>query len=172
MIETTADVVSGDSGGPLFDAEGEVVGIDTAASTGSEIDGYAIPIARALGIVEQIRSGAETSAVRIGPAAFLGVELSSGASDYAYGFGYGRNASAASGATVGNVISGTAAAGGIMNVNRASSSEMVLLLGLPKDMADRIVSNRPYKVKGELVAKNVVPKETFDMIKDRISVSP
>ncbi|HET8720699.1 MAG TPA: hypothetical protein VFM24_01645 [Nitrospira sp.] len=67
---------------------------------------------------------------------------------------------------------GTAAPGGIMNVNRASSSEMVLLLGLTKDMADRIVSNRPYKVKGELVAKNVVPKETFDMIKDRISVSP
>jgi DNA uptake protein ComE-like DNA-binding protein len=66
----------------------------------------------------------------------------------------------------------TAAAGGIMNVNRASSSEMVLLLGLPKEVADRIVSNRPYKVKGELVAKNVVPKETFDMIKDRISVSP
>ena len=59
-----------------------------------------------------------------------------------------------------------------MNVNRASSSEMVLVLGLPKDVADRIVGNRPYKVKGELVAKNVVPKETFDMIKDRISVSP
>lgn len=62
--------------------------------------------------------------------------------------------------------------GGVTNVNRASSSEMVLLLGLSKDAADRIVSNRPYKVKGELVAKNVVPKETFDMIKDRISVSP
>jgi DNA uptake protein ComE-like DNA-binding protein len=60
----------------------------------------------------------------------------------------------------------------LMNVNKASSSEMVLLLGLPKDMADRIVNNRPYKVKGELVAKNLVPKETFDMIKDRISVSP
>lgn len=60
----------------------------------------------------------------------------------------------------------------VMNVNRASSSEIVLLLGLPKDMAERIVNNRPYKVKGELVAKNIVPKETFDMIKDRISVSP
>jgi DNA uptake protein ComE-like DNA-binding protein len=59
----------------------------------------------------------------------------------------------------------------VTNVNRASSSELVLL-GLSKDMADRIVSNRPYKVKGELVAKNIVPKETFDMIKDRISVSP
>jgi DNA uptake protein ComE-like DNA-binding protein len=66
----------------------------------------------------------------------------------------------------------TAVPGSVMNVNRASSSEMVLLLGLPKEVADRIVSNRPYKVKGELVAKNVVPKETFDMIKDRISVSP
>ncbi len=58
-----------------------------------------------------------------------------------------------------------------MNVNKASSSEMVLLLGLTKDVADRIISNRPYKEKGELVAKNVLPKETFDMIKDRISVS-
>jgi DNA uptake protein ComE-like DNA-binding protein len=67
---------------------------------------------------------------------------------------------------------GAPSPGGIMNVNRASSSEMVLLLGLPKEVAERIVSNRPYKVKGELVAKNVVPKETFDMIKDRISVSP
>jgi S1-C subfamily serine protease len=112
MIETTADVVAGDSGGPLFDAEGEVVGIDTAASTGAEIDGYAIPIARALGIVEQIRSGAESGSVRIGPAAFLGVELSSGVSEYAYAYGFGsaRNAAAASGATVGTVIPGSAAA--------------------------------------------------------------
>lgn len=60
----------------------------------------------------------------------------------------------------------------LMNVNKASASDMVLVLGLTKDMADRVVSNRPYRVKGELVAKNVVPKETFDMIKDRITVSP
>jgi DNA uptake protein ComE-like DNA-binding protein len=60
----------------------------------------------------------------------------------------------------------------LMNVNKASASDMVLVLGLTKDMADRVVSNRPYRVKGELVAKNVVPKETFEMIKDRITVSP
>ena len=59
-----------------------------------------------------------------------------------------------------------------MNVNKASAGDMVLVLGLSKDVADRIVMNRPYRVKGELVAKNVVPKETFDAIKDRISVSP
>lgn len=65
-----------------------------------------------------------------------------------------------------------AAAPAAMNVNKASASDMVLFLGLKKDEADRIVTNRPYRVKGELVAKNVVPKETFDMIKDRISVTP
>jgi myosin heavy subunit len=59
-----------------------------------------------------------------------------------------------------------------MNVNKVSAGDMVLVLGLSKDVADRIVMNRPYRVKGELVAKNVVPKETFDMIRDRISVSP
>ena len=108
MIATTADVVSGDSGGPLFDAEGEVVGVDTAASTGAEIDGYAIPIQRALAIVDQITSGTETSTVRIGPAAFLGVELGSGPSAYGYGSGYARDA--ASGAVVGDVVPGGAAA--------------------------------------------------------------
>ena len=65
-----------------------------------------------------------------------------------------------------------AAASAAMNVNKASASDMILFLGLKKDEADRIVTNRPYRVKGQLVAKNVVPKETFDMIKDRISVSP
>ncbi|MBA5865278.1 MAG: hypothetical protein GDA67_01115 [Nitrospira sp. CR1.3] len=64
------------------------------------------------------------------------------------------------------------ASSALMNVNKASAGDMVLVLGITKDMADRIVMNRPYKVKGELVAKNVVPKETFDMIRERISVSP
>jgi len=59
-----------------------------------------------------------------------------------------------------------------MNINKASAADMVLVLGLPKDVADRIVTNRPYRLKGELVAKNVVPKDTFDLIKERISVSP
>ncbi|MET1006203.1 MAG: PDZ domain-containing protein, partial [Propionibacteriaceae bacterium] len=56
------------------------VGIDTAASTGAEINGYAIPIDDALAIVKQILSGDETSTVQIGQDAFLGVELESTAS--------------------------------------------------------------------------------------------
>lgn len=66
--------------------------------------------------------------------------------------------------------SAPAAASAAMNINKVSANDMVLFLGLKQAEADRIVNNRPYRVKGELVAKNVVPKETFDLIKDRISV--
>ena len=108
MIETTADVVSGDSGGPLYDADGEVAGIDTAASSGQEINGFAVPIQRALGIVQQIRSGKESSTVRVGPAPFLGVELSDASSSE---FGYpGAALEEPSGATVEGIVGGTAAA--------------------------------------------------------------
>ena len=123
LIETSADVVAGDSGGPLLDREGEVVGMDTAASSGQEVDGYAVPIATALAVVAQIRSGDETAAVRIGPAAFLGVEIASSAVDdlgdgAAYGYGYGSTfgsgaaagTSGAAGAPVAGVVDGGAAA--------------------------------------------------------------
>lgn len=63
-------------------------------------------------------------------------------------------------------------ASSVLNINKAPSTDLVLSLGITQDVADRIVSNRPYKVKGELVAKNVVPKDVFDDIKDRITVSP
>ena len=79
---------------------------------------------------------------------------------------------AAAGASAAPAVKAPQPMASTMNVNKASAGDMVLVLGLSKDVADRIVMNRPYRVKGELVAKNVVPKETFDAIKDRISVSP
>jgi DNA uptake protein ComE-like DNA-binding protein len=57
-----------------------------------------------------------------------------------------------------------------VNVNTASANDMVLFLGLNKDIAERVVANRPYRLKGELVAKNILPKATFDAIRDKISV--
>jgi S1-C subfamily serine protease len=39
LIETNADIQSGDSGGPLVNASGEIVGIDTAASTNYQFGG-------------------------------------------------------------------------------------------------------------------------------------
>ena len=101
LIETDADIQAGDSGGPLYDSQGEVVGIDTAASSNTAVpDGYAIPIAAALSIAREIAAGHSTSTITIGSRAFLGIGLSD-QSAYA----------SASGAEVAQVFSGTPAAG-------------------------------------------------------------
>lgn len=58
LIQTDAAIQSGDSGGPLLDDEGEVVGMDTAASVGGLSVGYAIPISTALSVAKQIVANA------------------------------------------------------------------------------------------------------------------
>jgi S1-C subfamily serine protease len=77
LIEVKAAIVSGDSGGPLYDSSGEIIGMDTAASANQALDStaYAIPIADAVKIAGQIESGVETSTIHIGLPAFLGVSL-------------------------------------------------------------------------------------------------
>ncbi|WP_181397300.1 S1C family serine protease [Cryobacterium arcticum] len=82
LIEVDADIESGESGGPLYDADGEVIGIDTAASSGTaDITGYAIPIEDALTIVDAIdaavANGASTDTITVGNPAFLGIGLGS-----------------------------------------------------------------------------------------------
>lgn len=81
VIETSVPAVSGDSGGPLFDAEGEVVGMTTAgrstnadAAPGEAIS-YAVPIDRAMSIVEQIKRGDDSGTVTIGPKSWLGITV-------------------------------------------------------------------------------------------------
>jgi S1-C subfamily serine protease len=79
MIEMNVPVQPGDSGGPVLDASGQVVGMTTA---GEEIaDGlvpadaaYAIPIAVALGVAGQIEAGLDGPGLVLGAPAFLGVE--------------------------------------------------------------------------------------------------
>src|SRR3954469_3250033 len=76
LIETDADVQAGDSGGPLYDTgSGEIVGMDTAASSGGDVVGYAIPISTALSLAEQIVDGVDNATVHQGYPAFLGVSV-------------------------------------------------------------------------------------------------
>ena len=78
MLQTNAPIVSGDSGGALADAQGKVIGMNTAANssagTGASM-GFAIPINRALSIASQILAGHATSDIQIGLPAFLGVTV-------------------------------------------------------------------------------------------------
>jgi S1-C subfamily serine protease len=103
LIETNAALRPGDSGGPLFDAAGKVVGMDTAASSGygfqdvASNDGYAIPISKAIGIAGRIADGQSSARIHVGGTAFLGVALEPDT------YGY-------SGAVVAQVVPGSPAA--------------------------------------------------------------
>lgn len=62
MIQTDASINSGNSGGPLFNSRGEVVGITTAkysgqSSSGASIEGigFALPIDNVIGMLQDLR---------------------------------------------------------------------------------------------------------------------
>ena len=75
MLQTSANIRPGDSGGPLAGADGRVIGIDTAAGGSAVYSGYAIPIERAMPIARQIAAGRHGPRIQIGLPAFLGVLL-------------------------------------------------------------------------------------------------
>ena len=83
MIQTNADIVSGDSGGPLANSAGQVIGMDTAGnddgfSVQQDSSGYAIPIDNALAVVRQITQGQASSTVTIGYPPFMGIYIGQG----------------------------------------------------------------------------------------------
>jgi len=118
MIETNAPIEPGDSGGPLVNSAGQVVGMDTAASTSSETpsaqaanpgqpsqgqtgqsqsgqsqssgtQAFSIPINEAVSIAAQIDGGKSSSSLHLGSTAFLGVEVSSTSTGSSTGSGSG-----------------------------------------------------------------------------------
>lgn len=79
LIETSARLVPGDSGGPLLDSAGRVIGMNAAGSATFAFetsDGYAIPINKAITLVKQMEAGKASSLVHIGKTAFLGMNVS------------------------------------------------------------------------------------------------
>lgn len=87
-IQTDASINRGNSGGPLFDMQGNVIGINNAIfspSGGSVGIGFAIPAETAAPIVEQLRQG-ET--IERG---YLGVQIQQVGDDLANSLGLPRN---------------------------------------------------------------------------------
>ncbi len=120
LVETNAGIQPGDSGGPLVNTSGEVIGMDTAASTSPSTTGYqsqsgstqtqtqafAIPISEASSIASQIEAGTASSTTHLGETAFLGVETSSSTGNYGGYGGFGGS----SGVEIAGVVPGSAVA--------------------------------------------------------------
>ena len=80
LIMSNAPIQAGDSGGPLYNSAGQVVGIDTAGDSSSSrtaaTEAYSIPINTALSIAKQIEAGQASDIIHLGYPAFLGIGLS------------------------------------------------------------------------------------------------
>jgi S1-C subfamily serine protease len=127
LIETNANIQPGDSGGSLVNSYGQVIGMDTAASTGTQLQSqsgqaaeqaYAIPINEATSIAQQIEAGTTSATVHLGATAFLGVETQPASQGSSSGLGgsggfggsQGNQGSSSTGVTIAGTLSGSPAA--------------------------------------------------------------
>jgi len=102
-IQTDAAINTGNSGGPLIDSSGKVIGINTmiaSHSGGSQGLGFAVPINTAVMIMEQLKVGGAVGA------AYLGVSGQTLSADLAAALGV----SVSQGVLVADVVSGSPAA--------------------------------------------------------------
>jgi S1-C subfamily serine protease len=130
LIQVDAPIKPGDSGGPIVNNAGQVVGINTAATDSFKMSGgqgFAIPIGHAMGVAGAIRSGGGSPTVHVGPTAFLGLGV----------------ADAGNGARVERVVgSGPAAGAGIVEGDVITAVDGAHISGATA-MADVLVPHHP-----------------------------
>ena len=148
VIQTDAAINPGNSGGPLVDAQGRVIGINTAIANPSSAQnvGFAIPISNAKAIIDQLRQGKQP--------AYLGVSTQ----DVAQAKAAGHDIAVDAGAYVQSVGSGTPAdrAGIKVNdvvvgvdgkaVNSAASLGGIIRTHLPGDKVKLTIDRAGTKV--------------------------
>ena len=129
FLQTDAAINRGNSGGPLFNMDGEVIGVNTAIispSGGSIGIGFAVPSDSAVVVLDQLRQFGET---RRG---WLGVNVQSVTEDIAENYGIREG----TGARVASVASdGPAAKAGILQddvIVRFDGKDVTSMRGLPR----------------------------------------
>ena len=134
LIQTDASIVPGDSGGPLVNGAGQVIGMDTAASSsdlGGSTVGFAIPTNSAVAVVDRIVKGVAGNGVILGESPYLGVfQYATQSGGFGFNpFGSGpTGASGASGVT-GVYVSDVAAGGPAARAGLAGGDTITSLDG-------------------------------------------
>lgn len=149
LIETNAAIEPGDSGGSLTSTSGQVIGMDTAASTGSgyqitSSQGYAIAIGTALGLEKKIVAGDASSTIHIGATGFLGVSVQSSS------VGAGSPGSGG----LGNGIGGTPTGGGGTSTSNSGAIVVGTLPGSPASAAGLVQNDVITGVNGKTVTSS------------------
>jgi serine protease Do len=136
FLQTDAAINKGNSGGPLFNMEGEVIGVNTAiiSPTGGSIGiGFAVPSDSAQMVINQLRDFGET---RRG---WLGVRIQTVTDDIAETLGLAEN----SGALVSAVTTGSPAAEAGIEVGdlilKFDGKDVTRMRGLPRLVAQATV---------------------------------
>lgn len=59
-------------------------------------------------------------------------------------------------------------AANLIDINSASRDELMRLDGIGEVRADAIIRARPFKVKGDLVERRIIPEALYDKIADKV----
>jgi len=171
FIQTDASINRGNSGGPLFNMKGEVIGVNTAIfspSGGSIGIGFAIPSSLARPVIEQLKEFGRT---RRG---WLGVRIQGVTDEIAESLGLGK----ARGALVASVTEkGPAAAAGIQAgdvILRFDGREISEMRRLPRVVAETAIDKKSKVVvwrKGKEVSLDVTVGELEEKEEADVAVS-
>lgn len=56
----------------------------------------------------------------------------------------------------------------LLDLNSASDKQLARLSGLPAELVARIIENRPYLTKIDLIGRRIIPDETYERIKHSV----